>query len=207
MFMKVVILVGLPLSGKSSHASVLKEKLSIPLVETGTFVYEAVREEGLEATPENISKVAGARKSENDAYFTVKALEYIKENFSDKPVVFLSGLKARSEVDLCKERFGEDNVFLVTFHASVKTRHQRLMNKDRMESSKQTGDSKVTEDIAMANDISRFLARDKKELSYGVGELIALADYVINTEDKKWPFHNRDLTLEQFEGIIKSLSE
>ena len=206
MSMKIVILVGLPLSGKSSHASELKAKMSIPLVETGTFVYKAVAEEGLEATPENISKVAGARKSEIDAYFTIKALEFIADNHSSNSVVFLSGLKARSEVELCKEKFGGENVVLITFHASVHTRHHRLMNKDRMASSKATGKSKVTEDIAMANDISRFLKRDQKELSYGVGELIALADFVINTEDKKWPFHTREVTMAQFEDIIKLLN-
>lgn len=203
--MKVVILVGLPLSGKSSHARILNETKNIPLVETGTFVYKAVEERGLEATPENIRQVAGECKAISDAYFTERALEFIAENYSEKPIVFLSGLKALSEVDLCKKEFSEENVYTVSFHASVNTRHSRLMNVDRKEASEKQGKSKATEDVAMANDISRFHVRDAKELSYGLGNLIALADFVINTEDKKWPHHNTDITMKQFVEITESL--
>ncbi len=203
--LKVIILVGLPLSGKSSHARILEQEEDIPLVETGTFVYKAVEERGLEATPENIVKVAGECKSQSDSYFTERALEFIEENYNDKPVVFLSGVKAQSEVDLLRKKLGENNVFIVSFHASRPTRHGRLTNQDRQEASKQQGEGKFTEDMAMANDISRFDLRDRKELSYGLGNLIALADYVINTEDKRWPFHSQEITLKQFKEIISEI--
>lgn len=203
--MKVIILVGLPLSGKSTHARILEKEENIPLVETGTFVYKAVEERGLEATPENIVKVAGECKAQSDSYFTERALEYIEENYNDRPVVFLSGVKAKSEVDLLKNKLGDKNVFIVSFHASRETRHGRLQNKDRMEASKAQGEGKLTEDIAMANDISRFDLRDNKELSYGLGNLIALADYVINTEDKRWPFNNAETTLKQFKEVIAEI--
>lgn len=203
--LKVIILVGLPLSGKSTHARILEKEENIPLVETGTFVYKAVEERGLEATPENIVMVAGECKSKSDSYFTERALEFIEENYSDKPVVFLSGVKAKSEVDLLREKLGANNVFIVSFHASRETRHSRLKNKDRMEASKAQGEGKFTEDVAMAQDISRFDLRDNKELSYGLGNLIALADYVINTEDRRWPFHNSEITLKQFKEIIEEI--
>ncbi len=204
--LKVIILVGLPLSGKSTHAKMMQEEMDIPLVETGTFVYKAVAERGLEATPENIVKVAGECKAQSDAYFTERAIEYIEEKYRNKPAVFLSGVKAKSEVELVKGKFGEDNVFIVSFHASRSTRHGRLMNEDRKEASKNQGQGKVTEDIAMANDRSRFDLRDNKELGYGLGDLIALADYVINTEDKKWPYHNTETTMEQFRTVIKEIT-
>jgi dephospho-CoA kinase len=202
---KVIILVGLPLSGKSSHATILTKKENIPLVETGTFVYKAVEERGLEATPENVRTVAGECKAISDAYFTEKALEFIESNHSDKPVAFLSGLKALSEVNLCREKFGKENVYTISFHASINTRHQRLRNQDRQEASAAQGQSKATEDIAMAEDINRFNTRDEKELSYGLGDLIALADYVINTEDRLWPYAAREHTLKEFWLIVNDI--
>ncbi len=203
--LKVIILVGLPLSGKSSHARKLGDLENIPLVETGTFVYKAVEERGLEATVENIVKVAGECKKESDSYFTERAIEFIEKNYKSEPVVFLSGIKARSEYELVKEKVGETNVFLISFHASADTRHGRLTNVDRQEASKEQGESKATEDLAMARDRSRFDLRDSKELGYGLGELMALADFVVNTEDRVWPFNTTEKTIKVFKMVIDDI--
>jgi len=204
---RVIIILGLPLSGKSTHAIKVNEILElgaeIPLVETGPFVYKAVEEAGIEPTPANIKKVVQQLKeNEGDAVFTVRALKFIQQNYSDFPVVFLSGVKARSEVDVIKEEMGDENVFLVSFHASFNTRHSRLLNEDRKESSQ---GGKSVEDKAMAADPSKLHLRDSKELSYGLGELMALANYVINTEDKKWPHKSFDNTLEDFKSVIMQI--
>ena len=201
--MKVLVILGLPLSGKTTHAKVLAKEDGIPLIETGTFVYKEVEQRGLEATPENIVKVAGECKAISDSYFTEKAIEYAAANHSSAPCIFLSGVKALSEIEFLRERVGDDNVYLVSFHASVKTRHSRLLNDDRKESSK---GGKGVEDLAMANDISRFNMRDSKELGYGLGKLIALADFVINTEDKKWPYSDFAQTITNFREVVKSIT-
>ena len=72
--MKVIILIGLPLSGKTTHARFASDDFSMPIVETGTFVYKAVKESGLQSTPENIKKVARECKDKSDSYFTERAL-------------------------------------------------------------------------------------------------------------------------------------
>lgn len=202
--MKVIVMLGMPLSGKTTHAKVLEEEMNIPLYETGTFVYKEVEERGLEATPENVKLVAGECKARSDSYFTEKAIEYVLANNPDAKVIFISGVKALSETNYLKSKMGEENVLLVSFHASVDTRHARLLNEDRKSAS--TG-GKGVEDLAMSEDKSRFNIRDTKELEYGLGKLIGLADFVVNTEDKKWPYNKFDATLAHFREIIKSLLE
>ncbi len=199
--MKCIIVLGLPLSGKTTHAKAV-EDMEIPLVETGTFVYEAVKERGLEAVPENVVKVASELKSNSDSYFTEKAYVYARENYSSYPAVFFSGIKAQSEVDFLRKEAGHKNVYLISFHASVDTRHGRLMNVDRKTESK---GEKAQEDIAMTEDRSRFDLRDEKELGYGLGKLMSLADYIVNTEDKLWPYNNFDKTLEDFKIILSDI--
>ena len=200
--MKVIVMLGMPLSGKTTHAKVLEKEMNIPLYETGTFVYKEVEERGLEATPENVKLVAGECKARYDSYFTEKAIEYVLVNNSGAKVIFMSGVKALSETDYLKSKMGAENVLLVSFHASVDTRHARLLNEDRKTAS--TG-GKGVEDLAMSQDKSRFNIRDTKELEYGLGKLIGLADFVVNTEDKKWPYNNFETTLSHFREIIKSI--
>ncbi|MCH8908061.1 MAG: AAA family ATPase [Candidatus Heimdallarchaeota archaeon] len=203
--MKVIVILGLPLSGKTTHAKTLVKEANYNLVETGTFVYQEVEDRGLEATPENVVKVAGECKAKSDSYFTEKALEYAFANFNSQSVFFLSGVKAISEVDYLNEKLGADNVFLVSFHASVKTRHSRLLNADRKAESKAAGAKRV-EDLAMAEDIRRFNLRDTKELSYGLGKLIGLADFVVNTENIRWPHNNFEHTLSDFKEILSAIA-
>ncbi len=195
---KIIVVVGLPLSGKTTHCKIIGEKKGIPLVETGTFVFKEVEKRGLEATPENVQKVAGECKAISDSYFTERAVEFIETTHNDAPAVFISGIKARSEVEFLVEKFGKDNVKIIAFHASPDTRFARLGNPDRTDD---TRGSKTEEDKAMREDRTRFELRDRKELGYGVGTLIALSDHVINTEDRRWPYHNFEYTIREF-GLI-----
>ncbi|MFQ5976930.1 MAG: AAA family ATPase [Candidatus Heimdallarchaeota archaeon] len=201
--MKIIILTGLPASGKTVHAKIVGAKLGIPSVETGTFVFQAVRKKGFEITPENIAEVSSELKTQSDSFFTERAIEYIESFFSTKPAVFLSGVRAESEVDFLRKRFGEKNVFLIGFHASRPTRFARMFNPDRMESSGEVSDKRA-EDEAL-RDFSNFVARDKKELSFGVGDLLASSDYLMNLEDQRWPFHIMARTMIEFEQVVRAI--
>lgn len=201
--MKIIILTGLPASGKTVHAKIVGAKLGIPNVETGTFVFQAVRKKGFEITPENIAEVSSELKAQSDSYFTERAIEYIESFFSTKPAVFLSGVRAESEVEFLRKRFGEKNIFLIGFHASRSTRFARMFNPDRMESSGEVSDKRA-EDEAL-RDFSNFIARDKKELSFGVGGLLASSDYLMNLEDQRWPFHIMARTMIEFEQVVRAI--
>jgi len=199
---KIIVVVGLPLSGKTTHCAVISKEKNIPMIETGTFVFKEVEKRGLEATPENVSKVAKECKSISDSYFTERAIEYAMEHHADAKAIMLNGVKAMSEVEFLRNKFSEENVKIVSFHASPPTRYARLNNPDRMTSDR---GKKSEEDEAMRADKSRFEARDQKELGYGVGTLIALSDFIVNTEDKKWPYHSFEYTIREFRLIVEEI--
>ncbi|MCG3219411.1 MAG: AAA family ATPase [Candidatus Heimdallarchaeota archaeon] len=202
--MKKIILVctGMPVSGKTSHTDLIEKRLGIPYVETGHFVYKAVEEANLPPTPENIKSVVAQHKKSSDAYFTEKAIEHMEQ--LESPVVFITGIKAISELETLHKHYGRENVITFAFHASVNTRYNRLFKEDRVSASEERGD-KRTEDIAL-QDFSNFKARDDKELGYGTGDVIASADYIVNTEDKIWPYHDMSFSTREFEEIVIRLA-
>lgn len=141
-------------------------------------------------------------KKTSDAYFTERAMEHIEELAS--PVVLITGIKAISELETLHNKYGRKNVITFAFHASVNTRYNRLFKEDRVSASEERGD-KRTEDLAL-QDFSNFKNRDDKELGYGTGDVIASADYIINTEDKIWPYHDMEFTTREFEEIVIRLA-
>ena len=201
--MKIIVLTGLPASGKTVHAKIVGAKLGIPNVETGTFVFQAVRKRGLDITPQNIVMVSKELKTQSNSYFTEQAVEYIEKVYSTKPAVFLSGVRAESEVEFLRRRFGEKNITIIGFHASRSTRFARMFNPDRIEATGEASDKRA-EDEAL-RDFLNFVARDKKELVFGVGYLLASSDYLMNLEDRRWPFHIMARTMIEFEQVVRAI--
>lgn len=202
--MKVIVLTGLPLSGKSVLARHVSKKWGIPYYETGPFVFKEVEESGLEITGANIKKITDDRKAIADYYFTQKAVEAMLSENPNKDLFLLSGIRAMSEVEFLRERFGRDNVLLLGVHASLKTRYERIFNKDRSGATEGVDSSKSAEDKRL-QDFDEFMARNKKELSFGVGSVMSLSDFLINNDDKTWPYHNVEHNLRVMEIIVQSI--
>ncbi len=77
----------------------------------------------------------------------------------------IEGLRSREEYEAFKEEFGE--VKLIFTVASLGVRFRRLASRGRPDDPKSIGD---------------LIARDYRELAFGLGDLISLADYVIVNE-------------------------
>ncbi|MHA1203074.1 MAG: hypothetical protein ACTSQ4_11225, partial [Candidatus Heimdallarchaeaceae archaeon] len=77
--MKIFILVGLQLSGKSSHGYRLREEEGIPMVETGHAVYHELKRLKLVVNHENSSKVIIGLLAQDPTAFTRTILDYEKE--------------------------------------------------------------------------------------------------------------------------------
>ncbi|RLG89653.1 MAG: dephospho-CoA kinase, partial [Thermoprotei archaeon] len=91
----------------------------------------------------------------------VKTLERIDPR---EKVVVVDGVRSLDEVEVFR-RSGE--TIIIAVHASPKTRYERLIKRGR------PGDPSNWED---------FVKRDMLELSFGLGNVIALADYMIVNE-------------------------
>ena len=87
------------------------------------------------------------------------------ESLPDAPIVVIEGVRSPAEVGLFRRYFGR--VALVAIHASPRTRYLRLLKRGRQD------DPRTWDE---------FVQRDKRELSLGIGEVIALADYMLVNE-------------------------
>lgn len=165
----IICLTGMPGAGKSTVASFLKEK-GFATITMGDAVREEARRRGLDSTDANLGKLMlKLRKDLGQSAVAHLVLRKLKRDGSSGNVV-IDGIRSIPEVEVLKK---VGHVKLLAIHASQDTRFKHLMDRDR-------SDAPASSD--------EFAGRDKRELSVGISEAIALADETIS---------NNDLTLEQ----------
>ncbi|MGC8983163.1 MAG: AAA family ATPase [Desulfurococcaceae archaeon] len=162
--MLFVLLTGMPGSGKSVVVEAARE-LGIPAFTMG----DVVREETLKRygmiTPELMVKTSrDLREEHGEDVIALRTIERVKREAPGACVVLIDGVRSLAEVGVFR-KFGE--VVIVAVHASPRTRFKRLLERRR------PGDPNTYED---------FLKRDLVELGFGLGSVIALADYMIVNE-------------------------
>jgi dephospho-CoA kinase len=81
-------------------------------------------------------------------------------------LIIIEGVRSRYEVDMFRERWGED-FRIMAVHASPGTRFRRLLGRGRADDPK---------------DRFGFEERDRRELAWGLGEVIAIADIMLLNE-------------------------
>ncbi len=198
--MKVFILVGLQLSGKSSHGHRLREEENIPMVETGHAVYHELKRQNLEVNHKNTTKVILSLLSKNPTAFTQTILDYEKDKYEPSSILILNGVKSPAEIQYTKERFGKENVIVLGFHACQRTRFNRVNNPDRFTVSGNFLE-KTQEDQDLAK-WENFVSRDIREIGLGIGNALATANEIIVTEDKNWPYYSFDISYKHFRDYI-----
>jgi dephospho-CoA kinase len=165
----IVCLTGMPGAGKSSVASFLEEK-GFAVVTMGDVVREEAKRQGLEPTDVNLGKMMlKLRQDLGPGAVGHIVLQKLARDGSSSNVV-IDGIRSIAEVEVLKK---VGHVRLLAIHASRDTRFKHLKERARAD--------------APSND-NEFAGRDKRELSVGVSEAIALANEMIS---------NNDLTLEQ----------
>lgn len=165
----IVCLTGMPGAGKSSVASFLKEK-GFAIVTMGDAVREEAKRQGLEPTDINLGKMMLKLRQDLGTGAVGHIVEQKLARDGSCSNVVIDGIRSIAEVDVLKK---VGHVKLLAIHASQTTRFNHLKERARAD--------------APSND-NEFAGRDKRELSVGVSEAIALANEMIS---------NNDLTLEQ----------
>lgn len=161
----------MPGAGKSSVASFLKEK-GFAVVTMGDAVREEAKRQGLEPTDINLGKMMlKLRQDLGPGAVGHIVLQKLARDGDSCSNVVIDGIRSIVEVEVLKEAAG--HVKLLAIHASQNTRFKHLKERARAD--------------APSNG-NEFAGRDKRELSVGVSEAIALANEIIS---------NNDLTLEQ----------
>jgi dephospho-CoA kinase len=159
---KIIAVVGMPGAGKAIVSKAASSR-GIPVLVCGDVVREETKKRGLSPTPENIGKVMLSIRQEDGPDVVAKRL-ILKITSSGAPLVVVEGVRSMAEV----EELGRNHtVVIVAVHASPKTRYERLAARARSDDPKSW---------------QEFAERDARELSVGIGNVIALAQEMLVNE-------------------------
>jgi dephospho-CoA kinase len=160
--MLIVAVTGMPGAGKSTAAKALEAR-GFKRIVMGDVIREETRRRGLEADEKNTAKVMVELREKYGpgavAEVCLRSLESVRES-----VVVVDGIRSYAEVEVFARR---GTVRLLAVTASRDRRFKLLTGRGRSD--------------APASRAS-FDERDKRELSVGVGNAIALADESISNE-------------------------
>ena len=172
--MPVILLVGMPGAGKEEFVRVARVE-GYEIVRMGDIVRNFVLSLGLELKDEIVGKIASEERNKYGIdIWARRTLERVK----NKKRTLIDGVRCLEEVEVFKNALGED-AKLVGIFAPRKVRFERILNRGR------------EDDI---HSWDEFVAREMRELKWGLGNVFALADYMLlNTS-----------TLEDFRKNVRS---
>ena len=158
----LICITGMPGSGKSIIAKAALD-LELPVINMGDVVREETLKRYGNITPDLMRRVsADLRREYGNNIIAIRTLEKIKS--LNKRIIVIDGVRSLDEIKVFK---GYGDVVIVAIHASPRTRFERIRRRGR------PGDPDNWDD---------FMKRDLVELSFGIGNVIALADYMIINE-------------------------
>ena len=161
--MKIVAFTGMPASGKSVAVEIAKEK-NISVIRMGDAVLEETKKQGLTLNDKNVGHVANSmREKYGKDIWAQRTMQKIK-SIGETDCIVIDGIRNKEEIDFFKKKLGSDFVIITS---SENIRKKRIFSRGRKD------DSNTIRDIE---------ERDKRELGWGLGEVIASADIVIENE-------------------------
>ncbi|MCK5258930.1 MAG: flagellar hook-basal body complex protein FliE, partial [Thermoplasmatales archaeon] len=172
--MRVIAFTGMPFSGKSEAVKIAKE-MDIPVIRMGDMIWEEVKNRKLELSGKNVGTIASQMREEHGKdIWARRTLEKIK-SVENMNFIVIDGIRNVEEIDLFK-RYLEGNFVVVAVEASDETRQKRALIRNREDDSK---------------DLQRIKERDKRELCWGLGKVIASADIVVLNEGSVEDFQKK----------------
>lgn len=161
--MKVIGITGMPGSGKGIIATVARN-LGFQVIRMGDIIRREARRRDAPIGETAIQ----IRKEYGDLVVAERCIEEIKKletNQAQNGLYLIEGIRSPYEVELFKKNFKDFKVIAV--NSTPQTRFKRLIKRKRADDSYKKSD---------------FDRRDKRELKFGIGEVIATADYLIVNE-------------------------
>jgi dephospho-CoA kinase len=164
----------MPFSGKSEAVNIAHE-MNIPVVRMGDLVWAEVKKKGLELNDNNVGKIANNMRIEKGkdiwARLTVKRINELNISGS----IVIDGIRNIEEVIFLKKIFGDD-FHLIAIKASDAIRYKRALNRKRVDDS---------------TNINNIRIRDKREISWGIKEVINKANITFYNEKCLKSFQNQ----------------
>ena len=167
--MRVLAITGMTLAGKSELIRYAATKFSLPFYTMGEVVKEEVKARGL--LEESTRGVADEmRVKYGPQIWAERTLEKIQKD--NPPVCLIDGLRSAVELNHFKEKLGGD-FYLISICSDAKARDERRITRAR------------------PDDHEELASRDHRELGWGVGKVMELADYKITNESSLEAFKNK----------------
>lgn len=168
--MDILCVTGMPGCGKGEFLTIA-EKKSFKIVRMGDVVRDHARKLGLDSSDQSVGGLADKERREKGMdIWAVRTIPLMKNG----PIV-VDGVRNKEEVEAFEREFGEV-VKVVAIHSSQETRFERIRRRRR-------GDDAVFQE--------QFKERDRRELGWGIGEVIAMADYMIVNESSLGEFRTK----------------
>jgi dephospho-CoA kinase len=180
----IVCLTGMPGAGKSTIAFSLKEK-GFPVITMGDAVREEAKRQNLEPTDCNLGTLMLKLRTELGPGAIAHLILRKMEKDTNHKIVIIDGIRSMPEVDILKS---VGYVKLLAIHASTNTRFIYTKERARFDS---------------PSSIQDFVVRDKRELTVGISEAIALADETLSNNE----LTVKELKEKAFEIIQKWIDE
>lgn len=163
--MRIIAFAGMPCSGKTEAVQFAKQ-MNIPVIRMGDMVWDEVKNRGLPLNDKNVGNVADQMRQEfGKDIWAKKTLEKIT-SFEKLDCIVIDGIRNIEELDTFKMKLGKDFI-IIAIAASDETRKKRFLQRGRED------DSMNLQDLE---------ERDKRELRWGLGTVIASADIVVSNE-------------------------
>ena len=166
--MKLIVVSGMPGAGKEELLTAATD-IGIPFVRMGDVVRECYAASGSEQKGVSVGEFATEQRKLFGADIWAKR---VMEKAGKGALCLIDGCRSRSEIETFVALGGD--VITVAVHASPSVRYDRLVKRAR-------SDAPAT--------LEDFRARDTRELGWGAGEVIALADYVVPNMSDLETFH------------------
>lgn len=172
------MITGMSGAGKTTLAGFF-ERMGFRVVTMGDVIRDLAVERGLGPTPENLGALAKEiRRVGGESAVAERCVERLRMMDGGEGFV-VDGIRSFVEVEVFRASF---DAILIAVHASQETRYRRLRERGR------------TDDPV---DLETFKERDHRELGFGLGRAITLADRVIVNEG----------TIKEFEQAFERLIE
>jgi len=158
---RVCILTGMPGAGKEEFVKVAMEE-GFEVIRMGDIVRKEASSRGIDNHDQGIGGFAHSeRQIHGNDIWARRAIALVK---SDPTII--DGCRGFSELEVFEREFG-DQVMVIAIHASRRTRYNRLKARDRNDA---------------PSNWEEFVERDHRELGWGLGKVIALADHMLVNE-------------------------
>ncbi|MBI4167925.1 MAG: AAA family ATPase [Candidatus Aenigmarchaeota archaeon] len=160
--MKIICLVGMPGAGKGSVGRIFEQE-NIPIVVMSSIVRDEVKKRGLELNIKNLDNVAvDLREKFGKDVVAKRVAEKVKEIKSS--TVCVDGIRNIEEIGVLKNA---GDVVIVFVSAPEKMRFDRLS---------------IRAEPRDPKNFEEFKWREQKQVDFGMGKVIEIADYKIVNE-------------------------